>query len=174
MTKTRVIYPGTFDPITNGHIDLVTRAAKMFDEVVVAIAIGHHKNPVFSLEERVELAQTSLSHLNNVEFVGFDGLLVNFFREQNATAVLRGLRAVSDFEYEFQLANMNRVLAPQAESMNRQLDSHFEAVFLTPSEQYSFISSTLVREIARLRGDVTKFVPPNVVEAFERKLQQGW
>ncbi|WP_291359061.1 MULTISPECIES: pantetheine-phosphate adenylyltransferase [Acinetobacter] len=163
MTKTRVIYPGTFDPITNGHIDLVTRAAKMFDEVVVAIAIGHHKNPVFSLEERVELAQTSLSHLNNVEFVGFDGLLVNFFCEQNATAVLRGLRAVSDFEYEFQLANMNR-----------QLDSHFEAVFLTPSEQYSFISSTLVREIARLRGDVTKFVPPNVVEAFERKLQQGW
>lgn len=101
MTKTRVIYPGTFDPITNGHIDLVTRAAKMFDEVVVAIAIGHHKNPVFSLEERVELAQASLSHLNNVEFVGFDGLLVNFFREQNATAVLRGLRAVSDLSMNF-------------------------------------------------------------------------
>ena len=161
MSKTRVIYPGTFDPITNGHIDLVTRAARMFDEVVVAIAIGHHKNPVFSLEERVALAKESLSHLDNVEFVGFDGLLVNFFREQKATAVLRGLRAVSDFEYEFQLANMNR-----------QLDSHFEAVFLTPSEQYS--SSTLVREIARLRGDVTKFVPPNVVAAFERKLQQGW
>lgn len=163
MSKTRVIYPGTFDPITNGHIDLVTRAAKMFDEVVVAIAIGHHKNPIFTLEERVRLAQFSLSHLDNVEFVGFDGLLVNFFREQRATAVLRGLRAVSDFEYEFQLANMNR-----------QLDANFEAVFLTPSEQYSFISSTLVREIARLKGDVTKFVPPVVVEAFERKLEQGW
>ena len=163
MSKTRVIYPGTFDPITNGHIDLVSRAAKMFDQVVVAIAIGHHKNPVFTLQERVELAQASLAHLPNVEFVGFDGLLVNLFREQQATAVLRGLRAVSDFEYEFQLANMNR-----------QLDSQFEAVFLTPSEQYSFISSTLVREIARLEGDVNRFVPPVVVEAFERKLKQGW
>src|SRR5690606_807709 len=125
--------------------------------------IGHHKNPVFSLEERVDLAQKSLSHLPNVEFVGFDGLLVNFFREQKATAVLRGLRAVSDFEYEFQLANMNR-----------RLDSNFEAVFLTPSEQYSFISSTLVREIARLNGDVNQFVPQAVVEAFKRKQQQGW
>ncbi len=163
MTKTRIIYPGTFDPITNGHIDLVTRASKMFDEVVVAIAIGHHKNPVFSLEERVAFAKTSLSHLDNVEFVGFDGLLVNFFQEQKATAVLRGLRAISDFEYEFQLANMNR-----------QLDSNFESVFLTPSEQYSFISSTLVREIARLNGDVSKFVPKVVTEAFERMHQQGW
>ena len=163
MSKTRVIYPGTFDPITNGHIDLVTRASRMFDEVVVAIAIGHHKNPVFSLEERVALAQSSLSHLSNVEFVGFDGLLVNFFKEQKATAVLRGLRAVSDFEYEFQLANMNR-----------RLDAHFEAVFLTPSEQNSFISSTLVREIARLNGDVTQFVHQSVVEAFKRKHQQGW
>ena len=106
MSKTRVIYPGTFDPITNGHVDLVARASKMFDEVVVAIAIGHHKNPVFSLEERVELAKASLSHLSNVEFVGFDGLLVNFFREQRATAVLRGLRAISDFEYEFQMRSL--------------------------------------------------------------------
>lgn len=163
MSKTRVIYPGTFDPMTNGHIDLVNRAAKMFDEVVVAIAIGHHKNPIFTLDERVALARACLAHLPNVEFVGFDGLLVNFFREQQATAVLRGLRAVSDFEYEFQLANMNR-----------QLDAKFEAVFLTPSEQYSFISSTLVREIARLNGDVNKFVPPVVVDAFKRKLQQGW
>ena len=162
MTKTRVIYPGTFDPITNGHIDLVTRAAKMFDEVVVAIAIGHHKNPVFSLEERVELAQTSLSHLNNVEFVGFDGLLVNFFREQNATAVLRGLRAVSDFEYEFQLANMNRQLAPDVESL-----------FLTPSEKYSYISSTLVREIASLQGDVSKFVHPAVMQALKTRFGQN-
>ena len=162
MSKTRVIYPGTFDPITNGHIDLVTRASRMFDEVVVAIAIGHHKNPLFRLEARVSLATASSSHPANVEYVGCDGLLVNFFREQKATAVLRVLRAVSDFEYEFQLANMNR-----------QLDSHFEAVFLTPSEQYSFISSTLIREIARLKGDVTKFVPQAVVAAFERKHQQG-
>lgn len=163
MSKTRVIYPGTFDPITNGHVDLVARASRMFDEVVVAIAIGHHKNPVFTLEERVALAQESLSHLPNVEFVGFDGLLVNFFNEQKATAVLRGLRAVSDFEYEFQLANMNR-----------QLDHRFETVFLTPSEQFSFISSTMVREIARLKGDVHKFVPQCVVKAFEQKIQQGW
>ena len=158
MTKSRVIYPGTFDPITNGHIDLVSRAAKMFDEVVVAIAIGHHKNPVFSLEERVELAKKSLSHLPNVEFVGFDGLLVNFFREQKATAVLRGLRAVSDFEYEFQLANMNRQLAPQVESL-----------FLTPSENYSYISSTLVREVAALNGDVSKFVHPAVAAALQER-----
>jgi pantetheine-phosphate adenylyltransferase len=163
MVKTRVIYPGTFDPITNGHIDLVSRAAKMFDEVVVGIAIGHHKQPLFNLEERVELARESLGHLSNVEFVSFDGLLVNFFQEQQATAVLRGLRALSDFEYEFQLANMNR-----------QLDQRFEAVFLTPSEQYSFISSTLIREIARLRGDVSKFVPRVVSDAFQRKQQQGW
>lgn len=163
MRKTRVIYPGTFDPITNGHVDLVSRAAKMFDEVVIAIAIGHHKNPIFTLEERVELAQQSLKHLPNVELVGFDGLLVDFFQEQKATAVLRGLRAISDFEYEFQLANMNR-----------QLDPQFEAVFLTPSEQYSFISSTLVREIARLKGDVTRFVPQVVVDAFENKHQKGW
>jgi pantetheine-phosphate adenylyltransferase len=163
MVKTRVIYPGTFDPITNGHIDLVSRAAKMFDEVVVGIAIGHHKQPLFNLEERVELARESLGHLPNVEFVSFDGLLVNFFQEQQATAVLRGLRALSDFEYEFQLANMNR-----------QLDQRFEAVFLTPSEQYSFISSTLIREIARLRGDVSKFVPRVVSDAFQRKQQQGW
>ena len=163
MHYTKILYPGTFDPITKGHLDLIKRACRLFDEVVVAIAIGHHKNPVFSLEERVDLAQHSLSHLANVEFVGFDGLLVNFFHEQKATAVLRGLRAVSDFEYEFQLANMNR-----------RLDSSFEAVFLTPSEQYSFISSTLVREIARLNGDVTQFVPQAVVEAFKRKKQQGW
>ena len=163
MQGTRVIYPGTFDPITNGHIDLVTRAARMFDEVVVAIAYGHHKKPLFSLDERVELAKTSLQHLDNVEFIGFDGLLVNLFEQQRATAILRGLRAVSDFEYEFQLANMNR-----------QLNHHFEAVFLTPSEQYSFISSTLVREIARLQGDVSQFVPLCVVEAFERKHAQGW
>ena len=161
---TKVLYPGTFDPITNGHVDLVVRASKMFDEVVVAIAAGHHKNPVFSLEQRVALAEQSLSDLNNIKVIGFSGLLVNLFQEQQATAVLRGLRAVSDFEYEFQLANMNR-----------QLDSQFESVFLTPSEHLSFVSSTLVREIARLKGDVTKFVPKVVSEAFaEKHAQGGW
>lgn len=159
---TKVLYPGTFDPITNGHVDLVVRASKMFDEVVVAIAAGHHKNPVFSLEQRVALAQQSLSDLTNIKVIGFSGLLVNLFQEQQATAVLRGLRAVSDFEYEFQLANMNR-----------QLDSQFESVFLTPSEHLSFVSSTLVREIARLKGDVTKFVPKVVSEAFAQKHAQG-
>ncbi len=159
---TRVVYPGTFDPITNGHSDLVARASRMFDEVVVAIAAGHHKNPVFTLDQRVELAKKALGHLPNVEVIGFSGLLVNLFSDQKATAVLRGLRAVSDFEYEFQLANMNR-----------QLDSRFETVFLTPSEHLSFISSTLVREIARLHGDVTKFVPACVVEAFARRHAEG-
>lgn len=159
---TKVLYPGTFDPITNGHVDLVVRASRMFDQVVVAIAAGHHKNPVFTLEQRVELAKQSLSHLKNIEVIGFSGLLVNLFKEQQATAVLRGLRAVSDFEYEFQLANMNR-----------QLDSTFESVFLTPSEHLSFVSSTLVREIARLKGDVTKFVPDAVSAAFAQKHAQG-
>lgn len=159
---TKVLYPGTFDPITNGHVDLVVRASRMFDEVVVAIAAGHHKNPVFSLEQRVALAEQSLSELKNIKVIGFSGLLVNLFQEQKATAVLRGLRAVSDFEYEFQLANMNR-----------QLDSQFESVFLTPSEHLSFVSSTLVREIARLKGDVTKFVPKVVSEAFAHKHAQG-
>lgn len=163
MMKTRVIYPGTFDPITNGHKDLVERASCLFDEVVVAIAAGHHKKPLFSLEERVELVRNVTGHLPNVEVCGFSDLLARFFVEQKATAVLRGLRAVSDFEYEFQLANMNR-----------QLVSDFEAVFLTPAEHLSFISSTLVREIARLGGDVSKFVPPEVVRAFARKFaEQG-
>jgi pantetheine-phosphate adenylyltransferase len=160
---TRVIYPGTFDPVTNGHADLIERASKMFDEVVVAIAAGHHKSPVFTLDERVALVHSAIDHLPNVEVIGFSGLLVNLFQDQKATAVLRGLRAVSDFEYEFQLANMNR-----------QLDSSFETVFLTPSEHLSFISSTLVREIARLRGDVAKFVPADVNAAFAAKHAKGW
>lgn len=162
LMSTKVLYPGTFDPITNGHVDLVVRASKMFDEVVVAIAAGHHKNPVFTLAQRVELAEASLSHVKGIKVIGFSGLLVNLFQEQEATAVLRGLRAVSDFEYEFQLANMNR-----------QLDSQFESVFLTPSEHLSFVSSTLIREIARLKGDVTKFVPKAVSTAFAKKLEQG-
>ncbi len=160
---TRVIYPGTFDPVTNGHADLIERASKMFDEVVVAIAAGHHKSPVFDLDERVALVHSAIDHLPNVKVIGFSGLLVNLFQDQKATAVLRGLRAVSDFEYEFQLANMNR-----------QLDHTFETVFLTPSEHLSFISSTLVREIARLKGDVAKFVPAAVNEAFAAKHAKGW
>ena len=156
---TKILYPGTFDPITNGHVDLVKRATKLFDEVVIAVASGHHKKPLFDFEERVALVETVFADLPQVSVIGFEGLLVDFMREKNATAVLRGLRAMSDFEYEFQLANMNR-----------ELDENFEAVFLTPSQNYSFISSTMIREIAKLGGDVTKFVPPCVSEAFIQKL----
>ena len=158
---TKILYPGTFDPITNGHVDLVKRAAKLFDEVVIAVASGHHKKPLFDFEERVALVETVFADLPQVSVIGFEGLLVDFMREKNATAVLRGLRAMSDFEYEFQLANMNR-----------ELDENFEAVFLTPSQNYSFISSTMIREIAKLGGDVTKFVPPCVSEAFIEKLSR--
>lgn len=162
MPTKRVLYPGTFDPMTNGHLDIVNRASKMFDEVVIAIAVGHHKKPLFNLDERVALARQATQHLNNVEIVGFDGLLISLFKEQQATAVVRGLRAVSDFEYEFQLANMNR-----------QLFSEYDVIFFTPAEKYSFISSTLIREIARLKGDVSQFVPPVVEQAFIEKFKQG-
>lgn len=154
----KVVYPGTFDPITNGHIDLIERACRLFDHVVIAIATSKTKRPLFTLEERVELVKESLQHLDNVEVCGFEGLLVNLVRDKQANAVLRGLRAVSDFEYEFQLANMNRALAPEMESL-----------FLTPSEHLSFISSTLVREIASMGGDVKKFVSPTVEQALEEK-----
>ena len=160
---TRIVYPGTFDPITNGHIDLVHRAVKLFDEVVIAVALGHHKKPMFDFEERVKLVKTVFEHLPQVSVVGFEGLLVEFMREQNATAVLRGLRAMSDFEYEFQLANMNR-----------ELDDNFEAVFLTPSQDYSFISSTMIREVAKLGGDVSKFVPECVLAGFAKKRANNW
>jgi len=156
---TKILYPGTFDPITTGHVDLVKRATKLFDEVVIAVASGHHKKPLFSFEERVRLVETVFTDLPQVSVVGFEGLLVDFMREKGATAVLRGLRAMSDFEYEFQLANMNR-----------ELDENFEAVFLTPSQNYSFISSTMIREIAKLGGDVRKFVPECVSQAFIDKL----
>lgn len=157
---TRVIYPGTFDPITNGHQDLVERASHLFDHVIVAIAASEKKSPALNLNKRVEVAKHVLAHLDNVEVVGFDKLLAHFFQEMNATAVIRGLRAVSDFEYEFQLANMNRKLAPNMES-----------VFLTPSEHLSFISSSLVREIASLDGDISNFVHPVVADELIKALK---
>lgn len=155
-----VIYPGTFDPITNGHVDLAERAAVLFDRVIVAIASSDRKKPLFSLDERIELASTSLSHLDNIEVCGFDKLLVDFAAEKGAQAVIRGLRAVSDFEYEFQLANMNRAI------------SSMESLFLTPAEQHSYISSSLVKEIASLGGDVRKFVPSVVMPALKKRYNQ--
>ncbi|KJG25506.1 phosphopantetheine adenylyltransferase [Photobacterium iliopiscarium] len=155
---TRVIYPGTFDPITNGHIDLVERAAAMFDHVIVGVAFNPSKKPLFTLEERVELAQQITAHLPNVEIVGFSGLLVNFAKEHHANILVRGLRAVSDFEYEFQLANMNRRLMPE-----------LETVFLTPAEKNSFISSTIVKEVALHKGDVSQFVDPLITQALLAK-----
>ena len=143
---TRALYPGTFDPITNGHADLIERAAQMFSHVIVAIASNPSKKPLFTLEERVEMIKKVTEHLPNVEVVGFTGLLADFADHQNATILIRGLRAVSDFEYEFQLANMNRRLNPKLES-----------VFLTPAEENSFISSTLVKEVALHRGAVGGF-----------------
>ncbi len=155
----RIIYPGTFDPVTNGHVDLIERAARLFDHVIVAVAASEKKKPLFSLEERVSLAQAATAHLANVEVIGFNKLLSFFVEDMQAHTVLRGLRAVSDFEYEFQLANMNR-----------QLNHDLETVFLTPSEHLSYISSSLVREIALLGGDVTQFVPAPVLAAFRHKL----
>lgn len=157
---TKAIYPGTFDPITNGHIDIVTRAASMFDRVVMAIAASPSKKPMFTLEERVALAQQSTAHLGNVEVVGFSDLMANFARDQQANILIRGLRAVADFEYEMQLAHMNRHLMPTLES-----------VFLMPSKEWSFISSTLVKEVARHAGDVTHFLPEQVHQALMDKLK---
>ncbi len=158
MRTHTVIYPGSFDPITNGHVDLTERAARLFGKVVVAVAHSEKKTPLFSLEERVGLCQASFQHLDNVEVMGFSNLLIDFVKSQNSRCVLRGLRAVADFEYEFQLANMNRAMDPE-----------FESVFLTPSEHLSYISSSLVREIAALRGDITPFVPEPVARALQAK-----
>ena len=155
---TAAIYPGTFDPITNGHADLIQRARRRFSRVIVAVAGSTGKSTCFSLEERVALARTAVAQIDSVEVTGFDGLLVRFAEEQGAGVILRGLRAVSDFEYEFQLASMNRKLAPSVETM-----------FLTPDEGYSFISSSLVREIASLGGDVAAFVHPAVQEALKER-----
>ena len=158
-----IIYPGTFDPITNGHIDLVERGTRLFDKIIVAIARSERKKPLFTLEERIGLAQRSLAHLaDSVEVRGFAVLMVDFFRECKADAVMRGLRAVSDFEYEFQLANMNRVLCDKAES-----------IFLTPAEKHSYISSSLVREIGSLGGDISSFVPPAVATALAEKFSRS-
>ncbi|CAD84879.1 MULTISPECIES: pantetheine-phosphate adenylyltransferase [Nitrosomonas] len=154
----KVIYPGTFDPITRGHEDLIQRASRLFDQVVVAVAANSGKSPCFSLEERVEMARAVLAEYANVEVTGFSGLLMEFTRQQQAHVIVRGLRAVSDFEYEFQLAGMNRSLYPDVET-----------IFLTPSEQYMFISATIVREIARLGGDASKFVHPLVAERLYEK-----
>ena len=159
---TTIVYPGTFDPITNGHIDLIERASKLFDKIVVGIASSQRKGPLFTVDERISLASESLAHVPNVEIIGFDYLLVNFVKDCKADAIMRGLRAVSDFEYEFQLANMNRALAPEIES-----------IFLTPAEHLSYISSSLVREISSLDGDVSKFVPANVAAALLQKIQSG-
>ncbi len=161
MRTHSVIYPGTFDPITNGHVDLTERAARLFDRVVVAIAHSEKKTPLFDLEHRVALCEASLQHLDNIEVVGFSNLLTDFARSQDARCVLRGLRAVADFEYEFQLANMNRAMYPE-----------FESIFLTPSEHLSYISSSLVREIASLGGDITPFVPQPVAEALQHRFSK--
>ena len=156
------IYPGTFDPITNGHADLVARAAPLFDRVVVAVADSSSKGPQFSIGERIALARLALADLPNVEVRGFDCLLATLIEQMGAGVIIRGLRAVSDFEYEFQLASMNRHLIPQAETL-----------FLTPAEEYSFISSSLVREIGRLGGDISGFVHPAVQQAMRQRWQKS-
>ena len=155
----KAVYPGTFDPITLGHQDLVRRAAALFDQVVVGIAVSEAKRPFFRLDERVRLAREVLKPYGNVKVEGFRGLLMDFVRAQKARVILRGLRAVSDFEYEFQMAGMNRYLYPDVET-----------VFLTPAEQHQFISATIVREIASLGGDVGKFVQPQVARALAQKV----
>ena len=155
----RAVYPGTFDPLTRGHEDLVRRASLLFDAVIVGVADSRAKHPFFQMHERVDLARAVLAPIKNVTVVGFSGLLINFIREHGARVILRGLRAVSDFEYEFQLASMNRRLAPEVETM-----------FLTPAEQYAYISSSLVREISSLGGDVTPFVHHKVVAALNGRI----
>jgi pantetheine-phosphate adenylyltransferase len=155
------IYPGTFDPITLGHEDLVRRASRLFDQVILAVADSRAKKPFFALDERVEMANRVLGDLKNVKVMGFSGLLMNFVQAQGARVVVRGLRAVSDFEYEFQLAGMNRGMYPDVET-----------IFLTPGEQFMFISATIVREISTLGGDTSKFVPKYVSERLKLKIEQ--
>lgn len=156
-----VIYPGSFDPLHNGHLDVVRRAARIFDRVIVAVAFNEGKKPLFTVDERYEMVRNAIADLSNVTADRFDGLLVHYVVQQNACAVLRGLRAVSDFEFEFQLA-----------LMNRKLDERVETLFMTPKDTYTFVSSRLVKEIARLGGDVSPFVPDNIVASLRRKLRQ--
>ena len=156
----RAVYPGTFDPMTMGHVDLVKRASKLFDSVIIAIASSDSKKPMFSLEERIEIGNKIFADDPKVEVVGFSGLLVNFAKDNDANILIRGLRLVADFEYEFQLANMNRAMSPDIES-----------VFLTPKEEYSYISSSLVKEIATMGGDVTRFVDPVTLNALNQKIK---
>ena len=155
----KAIYPGTFDPITLGHEDLARRASRLFDEVILGIADSRAKQPFFTLEERVAMAKTALADCSNVKVISFSGLLMKFAQQHGATVVVRGLRAVSDFDYEFQLAGMNRNLYPEVES-----------IFLTPAEKFLFISATLVREISVLGGDVSKFVSPCVEQCLKKKI----
>ena len=159
--KNVAVYAGTFDPITFGHIDLVDRASSIFDQIIVAIAASPNKRPLFSLEERVQLSSDVLSRYENVEVKGFDTLLLDFAKKHNANVILRGLRTVTDFDYEFQLGSMNRHLNPEIES-----------IFLMPDENYMYISSTLVREIALLGGDVSAFVPDRVTQELKKKYQK--
>jgi pantetheine-phosphate adenylyltransferase len=154
----RAIYPGSFDPITNGHLDVIERASKLFDEVIVAVAHNVEKQPLFTLEERLEILRNIIGQRPSVRIGQFDGLLVDFALAENATAVIRGLRAVSDFEFEFQMA-----------LMNRKLQGSVETIFLMPKEDYTYLSSRLVKEIARLGGDVSKFVPADVARALREK-----
>ena len=154
----RAIYPGTFDPMTKGHVDLIERACQLFDEIVIAIAASEAKNPLFTLDERIQIAEKIFERNDKVKVIGFSGLLVNLAKDNDAKILIRGLRVVADFEYEFQLANMNRAMMPELES-----------VFLTPKEQYSYISSSLVKEICKMGGDVSKFVDPISLSELKRK-----
>ncbi|MDY6942632.1 MAG: pantetheine-phosphate adenylyltransferase [Pseudomonadota bacterium] len=156
------LYPGTFDPITRGHVDLVERAARLFDRVIVAVATNPGKRPLFNVQERVTLMSGALGYIQNVDVVSFNGLTVDYAKENGVDVILRGLRAVSDFEHEFQLAGMNRYLAPKVETL-----------FLTPSEKYTYLSSTLVREIAAFNGDVSSFVPDNVAAELKKRFGHG-
>jgi len=157
-----VIYPGSFDPLTNGHLDLVERASRLFDRVIVAVASNESKSPLFSVEQRRDLVERAVRHLENVSADAFDGLLVDYVQRTGGQAVLRGLRAISDFEFEFQLALMNRKLNPAAET-----------IFMTPTESCTFLSSRIVKEIARLGGDIRAFVPAHVAEALRDKFPGG-
>ena len=154
----RAIYPGTFDPMTKGHVDLIERACNLFDEIVIAIAASEAKNPLFTLDERIKIAEKIFKNNEKVKVIGFSGLLVDLAKDNDAKILIRGLRVVADFEYEFQLANMNRAMMPELES-----------VFLTPKEQYSYISSSLVKEICKMGGDISEFVDPIALSELKRK-----